>query len=772
MLRVVSRVLFFSLFLFMASFPVIAREIQIEYQTYQFDNEKGLHFYRSPRATIDNTTISGDEAEFDKQKNVLVFEGNIVVYSTAMLITADRAVVDLNTSINTLFNANFFDQKNVTHGTAERIEQLNDEEYVLYKATLTSCDPKEKSWELDASQITYQVDNFAYSTNTALWFYSIPIFYTPFLSWPTTERRSSGLLSPLFTHHSGSDKTKAFGSRLQIPYFIALDRDHDMTVTTDLVERRGAGIDLSYRYAFIEGMTGELRYWYLDETDRDRDFEDENFGTLAGSESSLDPRPERSKYVFNHKQNIFLDGTLTFTQYANSDNEINKEYFDSNVELDTRFRRIVDTSFPWDSGSLSVKYDTTSKFTQTSIYDSSTDEEIHLNTHPAVSISQRFTTIADTPFSIYTSGSWTNYERVYGWNGIQTAGSVKIAAPFYLDFLNVSPSVQRSFYRYNVSYNYRDDQATDAEIENNQNEYGWKVDTKTLEFNFEVFRYFLNKQEEKTGKLSFVPRLILKEVEDVVRPEGDISGIGSPPVAQKSMTYRLETRYKKRDPNTNSVIDFLQLNLTQPFDLNSGIENHPEKPEVENGEQRLPLRIQLIIRPTSRLKGTLFYRYHHQDNRIAETRTSLGTSSPYSGSFSLTYINNSTKYRDLDNTNHPAANSYVISSSIPVSDKLSLGLSATWDQTRGYIGTRYSETDTVERLDRRLSKFSTSLTYRHSCYNFAVSYAESIDEVSNDSVTKEELRQKITVSLTIPFIPSAAASGLGELNYQESIDNE
>ncbi len=770
---VLSRVIFFFLLVLSVASPAAGKEVLIEYQTYTFDNDSGLHYYKSPRVTLDEMTISGEEAEFDKQKNTLEFKGNIVVYSKSMLITANRALVDIDTSINTLFNTTFYDQKNGVHGTAEKMEQLSDEDYILYQASLSSCNPKERAWEMESNRIVYEVDNFAYSTNTALWFHSVPIFYTPFLSWPTTQRRTSGLLPPLFTHHTSSDPSKAFGSRLQIPYFIALDRDHDLTVTTDIIERRGTGVDLSYRYAFVEGMSGVLRFWYLDESVKDRDFDDEVLGDLSTTNNSLDPRPKRDKYSVSHKQNIFLGGTLTFTQLANSDNEVNKEYFDSNVDKDYRFKRTIDTTFPWDSGSLSIKYETTAKFTITSIYDNSSDEETRLNTHPSISVNQRFTSIADTPFSLYTSGSWTNYERIYGWNGIGTSASVKLTAPFHIDFLNISPSLQRRFYHYNVSYNYAPGTDSSADIDSNPDEYGWMVDTKTLEFNFEIFRYFLNEQNIKTAKLSFTPRIILKEEEDIARPENE-SNIGSVPKSQKSITYRLETRFKTKDPKSQKVTDLLQLNLTQPFNLNADedVINPPSDLEIGSGDQRLPLRIELIFKPSGFFSGSLFYRYHHQEDRIAETKTTLRTSSPHSGSFALSYHRNEVKYRDLDNVLHSTANKYTISSSLPLSDRVNLSLSAAWDQNRGKLATRYEEDETYEYLDRRLTNFSSTLTYKHSCYNFAVSYAESIDDVTDGSITKEELRQKVTISLTIPFIPSAAASGLGELQYRESFDNE
>ncbi|MCG8334142.1 MAG: hypothetical protein MJE63_06470 [Proteobacteria bacterium] len=772
-------------FLLLTSIQVLAQEddIQIEYASSSFNQSTQTFSFKEPRVRLQNLTVSGTSAQYQEQTKTMSITGDVIIYTSEMILTANKAVLDLDKSVYTLFNATFFDQKNAVYGKAERIEAISSDTFKLHKGEITTCNPRERAWELSSSQIVYQVDNFAYSVNSVLYLYSVPVFYTPFISWPTKDKRSTGFLAPRFSHHSGSDETKAFGSRLEIPYFIALDRDHDLTITADLVERRGTGLELDYQYAFIQGMKGQLKGWYLNESVQDRDLEIEDLGSLDATSDDFDLRPERYSYLFNHKQGIPFGGTLNLELLKRSDNEVDKEYFNSTENLSTQFKQSADISYSIPYGSFSVAYSTINTFTQTSVYDTTTDEESVANKHPEVSISQQYSRLFGSPVSVSLNGSWTQYDRVYGWNAEATTAKVKVSSPFNLDFLNVKPSATRTFYRYKPRYDYRSSEDTSADIENNVNEFGWKVDSKELEVNFEIFRYFLNARNQKTAKLSFIPRIIYSEIEDVPQETPSGFGIVSTTMSKKSLTYQLDTVYKVKNLATSKVRNFFQLSLVQPFDLNSEncadsssdpdeycVDHHPTDAEVEIGEQQLPLRISATLNPTDRLSGNLFYRYNHQEGKIQETRITLSSTYLDGGEFSLSYIDNETLYKDLDNISHPGAQTFEITNAFPISDRLKFTVAGKWDQARSKSEIKFAESSTTKRLDRILTEFSTVLAYKHPCYTFTTSYSEKIKEKEVDSTTEEYLDKKFTITFSLPLVPNAGSSGFGELKLQDDYD--
>ena len=82
---------------------------------------------------------------------------------------------------------------------------------------------------------------------------------------------------------------------------------------------------------------------------------------------------------------------------------------------------------------------------------------------------------------------------------------------------------------------------------------------------------------------------------------------------------------------------------------------------------------------------------------------------------------------------------------------------------------RFADDPTKKRLNRQLTSLSATLRYKHNCYNFTSDYSEEIVERTHDGVLTEELEQKLTFTLSIPFLPINGESGVGELPYKHEL---
>jgi lipopolysaccharide assembly outer membrane protein LptD (OstA) len=73
-------------------------------------------------------------------------------------------------------------------------------------------------------------------------FKDVPIFYTPYISFPLGDERKSGLLFPSFGH-SGTN-----GYQIDIPYYFNLAPNYDLTLTPSYLSARGVQLSEQFRY--------------------------------------------------------------------------------------------------------------------------------------------------------------------------------------------------------------------------------------------------------------------------------------------------------------------------------------------------------------------------------------------------------------------------------------------------------------------------------------------------------------------------------------------
>lgn len=107
----------------------------------------------------------------------------------------------------------------------------------------TTCAPGGNDWRLVASSLRIDTDSgIATARNARLEFQSVPIFYTPWISYPIYGERQSGFLLPSF------GRSTRRGFELDVPYYFNLAPNYDATLTTKLLSERGVQLVSEVRY--------------------------------------------------------------------------------------------------------------------------------------------------------------------------------------------------------------------------------------------------------------------------------------------------------------------------------------------------------------------------------------------------------------------------------------------------------------------------------------------------------------------------------------------
>ena len=135
-------------------------------------------------------------------------------------------------------------------GRARLIERFANQDYLLRKATYSTCPPQDKSWQIEASEITLDhSEEKGVARNAVLRIADWPLFYTPYLSFPTSNKRKSGFLMPMYGY------SNVGGFDLALPYYWNIAPNYDATIVPHLYALRGLMLGGDFRF-LTDSSTG------------------------------------------------------------------------------------------------------------------------------------------------------------------------------------------------------------------------------------------------------------------------------------------------------------------------------------------------------------------------------------------------------------------------------------------------------------------------------------------------------------------------------------
>ena len=142
-------------------------------------------------------------------------------------------------------------------GAAKDARLLENGTIALTGVRYTACPPGNEDWEIKAGKIEIdQKRRVGTGRDVRLDFKGVPIFYSPWLSFPVGEERKSGLLFPTIGTSSKN------GTQAAIPWYWNIAPNYDATLTGRYYSRRGLRIDPEFRYV-TERSRGMLNGEYL-----------------------------------------------------------------------------------------------------------------------------------------------------------------------------------------------------------------------------------------------------------------------------------------------------------------------------------------------------------------------------------------------------------------------------------------------------------------------------------------------------------------------------
>lgn len=268
--------------------------------------------------------LSANKVIYDKEKETFNLYGNVLVIKDNNVQTqSDYAFMDLKNELSAQ-NPTFLYEKNNNIWVNSAYSTKEKNIVNLDSSIISSCDCLDPVWTIRASSAEYDTEaKWLNAYNPRLYVKDVPVFYSPYLGFPTDKTRRTGLLIPTI----GYSKTE--GIYYSQPIYFAPAQNYDLEVVPQIRTRRGEGAYAYYRYADSPDSMLKIKAGFFQEQ---KNYQEKNL--LDNSLHYGGDLNYQRRNIFSNQLND--DGLFTSLKYLNDVEYITLEHDDIPISTDKK----------------------------------------------------------------------------------------------------------------------------------------------------------------------------------------------------------------------------------------------------------------------------------------------------------------------------------------------------------------------------------------------------------------------------------------------------
>lgn len=219
--------------------------------------DRELILERNVEIVRGGTTMTSDKATYWIAEDEVEAVGHVKMTRFGDRYTGDKLRYKMDAGTGFADNPTYHIKGNNGQGGAERIDFLGEDRARISEGTYSTCEGPDPDWYLRADTMTLDKGRDTGTAGTTLiYFKGVPIVGTPYMSFPLSDARKSGVLPPTI------GTTTRGGFEVMVPYYFNIAPNRDFTFSPRFMAKRGLMLGGEARY-LGQDYAGETRVEYL-----------------------------------------------------------------------------------------------------------------------------------------------------------------------------------------------------------------------------------------------------------------------------------------------------------------------------------------------------------------------------------------------------------------------------------------------------------------------------------------------------------------------------
>ncbi|MBT8137232.1 MAG: LPS-assembly protein LptD [Gammaproteobacteria bacterium] len=201
--------------------------------------------------------IIADQVSYNPDSGRLSASGNVRYADPRVELTGRQGEFETGDATGNFVSASFQLPQQDGRGEAQQIFTPDDNILEMRGVSYTTCPVDKDDWVLLAPQVRIDREKgVGVGRNVQMRFKGVPILYAPYLSFPVSDKRKTGLLAP------DLGRSERSGTDISVPIYWNIRPNLDTTLTPRLLSKRGLQIETQFRYLWPRS-SGQVDIEYL-----------------------------------------------------------------------------------------------------------------------------------------------------------------------------------------------------------------------------------------------------------------------------------------------------------------------------------------------------------------------------------------------------------------------------------------------------------------------------------------------------------------------------